>query len=109
MFIDKIKEHPRTVVIAILLIALAFGLLVFMSSNQPQNTSQVGVDGPAESESLPFSNYLYSISKIDRGIIEISAYSGYRNAAIYQMYRMGIDPTDYRVEFNYESPFKPYE
>lgn len=64
--------------------------------------------------SLPYENLLYTIGyRLDPKdisnnsiILEIDASTGYRNAAIDQIFRLGYNPTDYKINFrNYESPF----
>ena len=63
---------------------------------------------------LPFKNYIYSIGhrlkNLDNPsegvIIEITAITGYREAALDKIREFGFDPTDYEINFNnYENPF----
>lgn len=54
---------------------------------------------------------LYSLSADSEKSEEltITAYSGYRNAAVNIIYEFGLSPTDFKINFTYESPFKRYE
>jgi len=63
---------------------------------------------------LPFRNFIYSIGhrlkNVDNPsegiIIEITAITGSREAALNKIRELGFDPTDYEINFNnYENPF----
>jgi hypothetical protein len=63
---------------------------------------------------LPFRNFIYSIgyrlknvdNPSDGIIIEITAITGSREAALNKIRELGFDPTDYEINFNnYENPF----
>lgn len=63
---------------------------------------------------LPLNNYTYKVGYIsDPGdasgksiILTVTAYSGYRNAAISAIYDLGFDPAEYKIQFNdYTNPF----
>lgn len=64
---------------------------------------------------LPFRNFIYSIGyrlqNVDNPsegiIIEITAITGSREAALNKIRELGFDPTNYEINFNnYENPFK---
>lgn len=63
---------------------------------------------------IPFSNFIYSIgyrlknpdNSSEGIIIEITAITGYREAALDKIREFGFDPTNYEINFNnYENPF----
>jgi hypothetical protein len=63
---------------------------------------------------IPFSNFIYTIGyrlknpdNASEGItIEITAITGYREAALDKIREFGFDPTDYEINFNnFENPF----
>lgn len=63
---------------------------------------------------LPYSNLIYTIGyRADPDdptgqtiIIEIDATTGFRNAAVNQIRKLGFDPTDYKINFrDYVNPF----
>lgn len=65
-------------------------------------------------DKLPYKNFLYSIGYRDDPsdpsgssiILEIKARDGYRQAAIYQIFQLGFDPTMYKINFSdYTNPF----
>lgn len=101
-----VTKHKIVTLAAIVIVLIAmFGLLI--SSVLPKDTGTDGQD--EETATLPYSNDIYTISTVSDNTITIDAPEQYRNAAIQQLYNMNIDPTDYKVRFTYESPFKPYE
>lgn len=104
-----INRHKIATVIT-LFCAVALVVIILISSLiisvTPKDT---GTDGPGESTTLPYSNDLYTISAISDNTITIDAPEQFRNAAIQQLYKMGVEPTDYKIKFTYESPFKAYE
>lgn len=61
---------------------------------------------------LPLREFVYTIGyhadpdDPDNIILDIDAITGYRNAAIEQIRKLGFDPTNFEINFrNYESPF----
>jgi hypothetical protein len=122
MFVNFLKNHPYVSGLCIVTIVIILGSLVYVSSNNSSNSSGSATDttttdgydgsgytGAADESTLPYENYLYTISAPKDNTITITAYDGFRNAAISQLYSMGVDPTNYKIVFNYESPFTPYE
>lgn len=106
MLENFIAKHKIATVAAIIIVVIVV-LVLSITSVLPKNT---GTDGSSEATStLPYSNDIYTISAVKDNVITIDAPEQYRNAAIQQLYKMNIDPTDYKVRFTYESPFKDYE
>lgn len=123
MLENFITTHKKLTVVIVLL-ALA-GIVVYYvlssggsSQTTTTKTGYVGDDDRAGAQLiLPYKNPLYSIVKNPTKIagvpddhnLFISAPEGYRTAAAQRLYKVGQDPTNYKITFDYESPFTPYE
>lgn len=106
-------------------IIILVGLVIFIGysvnntlSNTTDQDTEMGDDSGGETGLvLPYENPIYTISLNTSAIagipkdknLAIDAPYGYRSAAAQSLYDLGVDPTDYKITFNYESPFKPYE
>lgn len=116
MFENYIANHRRLVVIVLIVVTIiVIGWIYFILSSQAVNNNgdtDSNIDGSGENVTLPYSNYLYTIkytpNSSEKGLT-ITAYSGYRNAAVNKLYELGLNPTNYKITFNYENPFKKYE
>ncbi len=113
MLENFINQHRKLsmVLSIVLVIGLFIWLVVTSFSSQPNSNTGVSLDGNGESNSsLPYQNYLYSITKPNSNTIIIKAYSGYRTPAVNYLVGVGIDPTDYKINFmDYTNPFDSYE
>ena len=116
MIEEFIKNHRK---LTILISVIITGVILFLLLSSLTNNSSVvddglnndGIDGLGEQSTLQYRNSLYTIAFTDekKDTITVTAYEGYRTAAVDVMYDFGLDPTDYKFIFNYESPFKAYE
>jgi hypothetical protein len=79
------------------------------SSNNPIEATQEG-DNDTD-QLIYYANSIYTIAQDEKDTthISIAAYPGYRTAAVTQLSKLGFNPTDYNITFDYESPFKRYE
>lgn len=112
MIEDFINKHRPLVITLFILVVVGIVAGIIIKSvhdNTSSNTTVVGVDGSEGDGFHGYSNYLYTISAPVHNVIQIDSYNGYRNAAVKQIYNAGFNPTNYKIIFNYESPFKPYE
>jgi len=109
MLENFITRHKTATVIAIILVMFVVIIIAVGSIINSVLPKDTGTDGPGESTTLPYSNDLYTISAVSDNTITIDAPAQFRNAAIQQLRTMGVEPTDYKIKFTYESPFKAYE
>jgi len=117
-----IQNHKVIVYISVTVLLIGFAYISISSSfNNKSATTTAGDIQISDSDQTgpftPFSNSLYSINinpNTVNGVptgksLIISAPTGYQSAAVQQLYTLGIDPTNYKIVFNQESPFTPYE
>lgn len=107
-----IRHKILTAIITLIVIGGIIGLAIAGTFNTQQTTTQTpGTDGPGEVYQLPYTSFLYSIDEPTKDHeIDVTAYQGYRNTAVTYLSKHGLDPADYRINFNnYENPFTPYE
>jgi hypothetical protein len=116
---DFIKRHRRLVIAGLLVafVGLILMMVSFSGKSEPTSVPDSKDYSDIEEAPIPYSNSLYSIDYNENQIdgvpelnnIAINAYIGYQSAAVSEMYDIGLDPTDYKITFNHESPFKKYE
>jgi hypothetical protein len=113
---NYIKNHRKlSATICIVVILLLFGAVYALSSSHKPTTTSTDPNaqtGDADtSQTVQYSNSIYSITQDPSNPqdVSIKAYAGYRNAAVNKLHELGLNPTDYKITFNYESPFKNYE
>ena len=109
---ERMRRHPGIVVfifIVILGLIITGVSLSIKTAIVNQNTAVIKNSSFGDNTTLPYSNPLYSISAPVNNVITINADAGYRNAAVNELYTFGLDPTNYKIVFTYESPFKAYE
>jgi len=113
MFQDFITRHKvLTAIIMLVIVGGLIGLILDGIFSGPQSSTPTpGTDGPGAVHQLPYTSFLYSIDEPTKdNHINVTAYPGYRNTAVMYLQKHGLDPTDYRINFNnYENPFTPYE
>lgn len=112
-----IKQHRKLSVTLFIVTVILVGIFTYsLFSNTNNNTAPI-IDkdtqtGDSDSGSIiQYQNLLYSITgdQNDPSKLTIVAFSGYRNAAVDKIYQLGLSPTNFKINFNYESPFKRYE
>lgn len=118
---DFIKRNQRPLTILLSLVFIGVFVVIFYQTFTTQTATEevgrpVGEDGAGEVESLPYENALYTIryqqtsdDRLDKESIVITAYNGYKTAAVEQLYEFGMNPTDYKISFESENPFNSYE
>ena len=124
MFERFIVNHRKLVIFLTIIIVVGLVVYIGYSATKSLNTTsgdlntQMGDDDTQGSSLiLPYTNPIYTIvqnpTKIagvpDADNLLITAPVGYRTAAARSLYDRGFDPTNYKITFDYESPFKPYE
>ena len=120
-------QHRKKILIVATILALSVVFAVFLAVTRSNNETPVDCssldsvcyDGNLGiTVTLPYDSPLYTITytknpkdpnNLKNVIVTISAYSGYRNAAVEKIYDFGFNPADYDINFNYENPFKAYE
>lgn len=114
-----IQKH-KTLALIVLIVAVGiFATIVFVnrvsiqtgdSSERTAEEAEQAVDDDI-SEAIRYITPLYTVTGNEENLDEvtIAAYPGYRNAAANIIYQLGLNPTDYKITFTYESPFKRYE
>lgn len=118
---EYIRNHPKITALLFIIVVVCVGVAIVISINN-RNTQQTieaaGTDTILEATSyFPYGNSLYTVTYNGvsiKGIpnnnnLYVEAYSGYRNAAVNALYDKGLNPSDYKITFNYESPFSRYE
>lgn len=116
---DFIKRHKAVAVASLLVAFIGLAFLVVSSFTAPKSPPEPNPEDYSDIDEapIPYGNSLYSIDFNENQVegvpssnnIKITAYAGYRSAAINEMYDIGLNPTDYKITFNFESPFKKYE
>jgi hypothetical protein len=114
---DFIKKHQKLVGFVFIIIVLIFAVLVFISVTTTNPNTGPFVDKDTQSADndagnpIQYVTPLYTLTADPNAPqnMSITAYSGYRNAAVNIIYQFGLNPTDYKITFTYESPFKIYE
>lgn len=114
---NYIKTHRKlsAVVVVIAVIILIAVIFTATAPSKPDTTASTDpntqVGDSDVSPVIQYSNSIYTIREdpIHPNNITVTAYTGYRNAAVNKLYELGSNPTDYKITFNYESPFKNYE
>ncbi len=86
-------------------------------ATQAQQQSAIFLEKNPITEKLPYSNLVYTIGysrtnpddpKDQSIVLDISAPTGYRNAAVEQIKELGFNPADFTIRFEgYVNPFKP--
>lgn len=114
MIENFITNHKKLVIVLLIIIStLILYFMISVSFNTHNSTdTETSIDGMGERSTLPYSNYLYSIKYTEgssKNDLTINAFEGYRNAAVDKLYEFGLNPTYYKITFNYENPFKKYE
>ena len=118
---EYIRNHPKITALLFIIIVIFIGVVIVVAANngdsQPARET-AGVDTTQEATSyFPYGNSLYSVTYNKTSLkdipadhnIYIEAFQGYRNAAVNALYDKGLSPADYKITFNYESPFSRYE
>jgi predicted PurR-regulated permease PerM len=113
---DFINNHRKLVMTIFIAIVVILGIAIYtinsntktVTTSFDQNTQTGDSDASA---SIRYVNMLYTItqSSTDPTKVTINSFSGYRNAAVNKIYQLGLNPTDFKITFNYESPFMRYE
>ena len=107
------NKHRALAIVLFFLVVIGgvtTSIIISVNNSAPTGDSGNSIDGYKESEFHGYSNMLYTISSASASsTITIDAYSGYNNAAVDQISNAGFDPTNYKIVFNNESPFKAYE
>jgi hypothetical protein len=112
-----VAQHRRLfatlfVVVVICLCGLVFAVTANTNKLTTPSVNKDTQTGDDDSQAfLTYKNSLYSITADpkDPHKLTITAFAGYRNAAVNKLYEFGLNPADYKITFNYESPFKRYE
>lgn len=115
-----IKKHRKLAMAVLIGAVILVGILLFINrtnagttSRQAEQTADEAIEGGDNdvSESIQYKTPLYTLAGNPEKPEEITidAYPGYRNAATNVIYQLGLSPTDYKITYTYESPFKRYE
>ncbi len=100
---------------AVLLAILLIVLVYFAATSKTSLIAPFDKDFQTGDDDTPIlielQNSLYTVIQDDKDkkILTVTAFSGYRNTAVKELYDIDQNPTDYKIIFNYENPFKQYE
>jgi hypothetical protein len=114
-----INNHRRLALFLFVVASIALVSLIIIATingSNTTNTSDTSVEAPQVGDNdtdqlLYYVSSIYTITQDenDNKHISITAYPGYRTSAVNELIKLGLNPTDYNITFDYESPFKRYE
>lgn len=114
-----INNHRKLTLFILVIVSVGlvwFVVLAAINTSNSPGSSDTSVEASQEGDNdtnqlIYYANSIYTIAQDEKDIrhISITAYAGYRTAAVNQLSKLGFDPTDYNITFDYESPFKRYE
>lgn len=113
---DFINNHRKLVMAIFIAIVIVLGIVMFAINSNTKTTTvpynqNTQVGDSDTSATIQYVNMLYTITQNPKDLtkITIDSFAGYRNAAVNKIYQLGLNPTDFKITFNYESPFTRYE
>jgi hypothetical protein len=111
-----INNHRKLVAVLFVAIVIILGITMYTIGTSTKKTTvpfnqNTQVGDSDTSASIHYVNMLYTITQNPKDLtkITIDSFAGYRNAAVNKIYQLGLNPTDFKIKFNYESPFTRYE
>lgn len=104
---NEINNRKKIIITGLLLFILLTIIYIVIGINK--KPVEPTIDHDMGKDQLNFSSYLFTISGPEDSTFNVVAGIGRRTAALKKIIGSGIDPTSYRINFNYENPFKEYE